>query len=127
MNDHELESLLRKLPEPVLPANWRGPVLATARREARKDSRAGAANWPAVLLALARLFRRNPITVGGLAILWTLVLVLKAETPVDHDAERMMARAGSLPPLPSFIPLREEVLLAQVLDDESGPQPMRRP
>ena len=126
MNDHELESLLRKLPEPVLPANWRGPVLATARREARKDSRAGAANWPAVLLALARLFRRNPITVGGLAILWTLVLVLKAETPVDHDAERMMARAGSVPP-PQIMPLREELLLAQLLQEDSGPPPMRRP
>jgi hypothetical protein len=126
MNDHELESLLRELPDPVLPADWRGPVLAVARREARKDSRAGA-NWPAVLLTFFRLFQRNPITVGGLTILWTLVLVLKAETPVDHDAERMMARAGSTPPVPYFIPLREEVLLAQVLDDESGPQPMRQP
>ena len=126
MNDHELESLLRELPEPVLPANWRGPVLSIARREARKDSCASAANWPAVLLALARLFRRNPVTVGGLAILWTLVLVLKAETPVDRDAERMMARAGSAPP-PQIMPLREELLLAQLLQDDSGPQPMRRP
>jgi hypothetical protein len=125
MNDHELESLLRELPEPVLPADWRGPVLAAARREARKGSRTGA-NWPAVLLSLARLFRRNPITVGGLAILWAIVLVLKAETPVDRDAERMMARAGSAPP-PQIMPLREELLLAQLLQDESGPPPMRRP
>jgi hypothetical protein len=126
MNDHDLESLLREVPEPVLPADWRGPVLATARRAARQDSRVGAANWPAVLLALARLFHRNPITVGGLAILWTLVLVLKAETPVDHDAERMMVRAGSAPP-PQIMPLREELLLAQLLQEDSGPPPMRRP
>ena len=126
MNDHELESLLRELPEPALPADWRGPVLAAARREARKDSRVGAANWPAMLLALARMARRNPITVGGLAVLWAIVLVLKAETPVDRDAERLMARAGSAPP-PQIMPLREELLLAQMLQDESGPPPMRRP
>jgi hypothetical protein len=126
MNDDELESLLRELPEPVLPGDWRGPVLATARREAWKDSRVGAANWPAMLLALARVARRNPVTVGGLAILWTLVLVLKAETPVDRDAERLMARAGSAPP-PQIMPLREELLLAQMLQDESGPPPMQRP
>jgi hypothetical protein len=126
MNDHELESLLRELSEPALPANWRGPVLSAARRAARKNSRVGAANWPAMLLTLARLFRRNPITVGGLAILWTLVLVLKAETPVDHDAERMMARAGSAPP-PEIVPLREELLLAQLLQEDSGPPPMRQP
>jgi hypothetical protein len=125
MNDHELESLLRELPEPRLPTNWRGSVLAAARREARKNSRAGAANWPAALLALARFFRQNPITVGGLAILWTIALVLKVETPVDHDAERMMARAGSMPP--QIMPLREELLLAQLLQEDSGPQPMRRP
>jgi hypothetical protein len=127
MNDDELESRLRELPGPALPAEWRASILATARREARSAERNRlGANWPAVLLTFVRLFRRNPVTSGGLAVLWVLILVLRAGTPSDPEAERLMARAESGPP-PQIMPLREELLLAQLLEDEPSPQTMRQP
>jgi hypothetical protein len=127
MNDNELESRLRDLPGPTLPAEWRTSILATARRETRNAERDRlGANWPAVLLALVRLLRRDPITSGGMAVLWVLILVLKAGTPIDPAAERMIARAESGPP-PQIMPLREELLLAQMLEDEPSSQPMRQP
>jgi hypothetical protein len=78
MNDHELESRLRDLPGPALPAEWRASILATARCEARNAERNRlGANWPAVLLTI--------------------------------------------------MPLREELLLAQMLEDESSPRPVQQP
>jgi hypothetical protein len=127
MNDHELESRLRDLPGPALPAEWRASILATARCEARNAERNRlGANWPAVLLTLVRLLRRSPMTSGGLAVLWVLILVLKAGTPIDPEAERLIARAESGPP-PQIMPLREELLLAQMLEDESSPRPVQQP
>ena len=122
MNDEELESALRDLAEPALPETWRAPILARARGEAARSRE----TWPSILVYLRHLFARNPVTVGGLAALWLLILVLKTGTPSDPVAERLLAREklgspGQITPLP------EELRLVALLQDEADAQPVQQP
>ena len=102
MNDDEIEQHLRELPGPPLPEAWRKSILAAARGEPVRARE----TWPAILFYLRHLFARDPITAGGLAALWLLILVLKGGTPGEQDADRLLARANTAPP-PSLLAVRE--------------------
>jgi len=123
MNDDEIEQKLRDLPAPALPESWRESILATARREAAPPQRARD-SWPAVLAYWRHLCVRNPVTAGALTVLWLLILVLKTATPTDPLADRMMARIESGPP-PHIVPLREELRLADLMQEDSAPWPQQ--
>jgi len=125
MNDDAIEQHLRELPAPALPEAWRKSILAASRREIAPSERARA-TWPAIFVYLRHLFVRNPITAGGLAAIWLLILVLKSGTPAEPMSDRLLAREDSVPSGTIF-PRLEETQLAALLEDESEPQPVQRP
>jgi hypothetical protein len=122
MNDDEIEKLLSDLPTPALPESWRDSILASARREAAPSPRARE-TWPAVLVYLRHLFARNPITVSALATLWLLILVFKAATPGDPEADRLMAQVDLHQPI-LIVPLAEEIRLAESWQNEPDHPPL---
>jgi hypothetical protein len=123
MNDEEIEKLLRELPAGELPVEWRGSILRTARRDGRRPVQPNSRN---LFSALLLVLRGNPLTAGGLAILWIVIVILKTGTPADPVADRLLARTDYAPP-PNFQPRQEEELLARLLDDDAGPAPLREP
>jgi hypothetical protein len=123
MNDSEIEQHLRELPASALPEAWRESILTTARREAGPRERVRE-TWPAVLVYLRHIFARNPVTTGGLAALWLLILVFKTATPIEPVAERLIAQTGP-DPAPRLILLREELRLADQGWDEFPATPSR--
>jgi hypothetical protein len=120
MNDEELESAQRDLAEPVLPAAWRAPILARARREATVLAR-GRNIWPALLLYLRRIFLENQLTTGGLTVVWLLILILKAGTPVGPSEKGLIAQVNPSRPI-YFVSLQDEVRLAELWQDQPEPR-----
>jgi hypothetical protein len=119
MTDDELEHLLRGLPSPELPGEWREEILANALREGRASRPA----WPPLLLSLQNLCTRNPFTAGALTALWILIFLLKANTPVDPEEKAMMAHFDPNRPI-YFVSLADEVRLAEVLQEPPQTRPM---
>lgn len=103
MNDEELENLIRRLPAPELPGEWRREILNVAVRQ-RMESRPSllTARWlrvPAWLTPARAAW-------SGLAVAWSLILLLQASSgptceagrqvpglEVSEVAERMQERA----------------------------------
>ena len=123
MNDAEIEHLLRELPPPELPAAWRAEILAVARRDSRGE-RPGRPEWPPVLLWLRGILARNPISAGALAVLWLLILLFHATTPVDLQEREILAHADSSQPV-HLITMADEIRLVEIAEEtREQPQPI---
>jgi len=116
MNDELLEQKLRELPEPELPGTWRSEILSKALREARLSSQKRQA-WPALLVYLQNLSRRNPITMSAMTALWLLIFVFRISTPVDPQEKMILAHFDPNRPV-HFVSISDKILLAQLLREE---------
>ncbi|HEY0256090.1 MAG TPA: hypothetical protein VGC39_01510 [Candidatus Methylacidiphilales bacterium] len=121
MNDENLEQHLRNLPALELPEAWRAQILSKAVREARTlPSRQ---TWPALLVYLRHLFRRNPVTASAMAALWMLIFIFKAATPVDSGSQMLLAHIDPHQPI-HLMSIPEEIRLAELLQDQSEQRPI---
>ena len=123
MNDPEIERLLRELPAPELPAAWRAEILATARREARVE-KASTREWPPILLGLRSLLARNPISASALAILWLLIFLFHATTPVDPLEQQILAHVDLTKPV-HLLTMADEIRLVEIAEQTPArPRPI---
>jgi hypothetical protein len=122
MTDAELEKLLRGLPAPELPAAWRADILATARREARAETRPRR-EWPPILLWRRGLLARNPISSGALAALWLLILLFHATTPVDLQERELLAHTDLTQPV-RLLTTADEIRLVEIAEETPAPRPI---
>jgi len=116
MNDESLEQYLRNLPAPELPETWRDEILSKALREAAISSRSQQI-WPTLFVYLRHLFRQNPLTTSAMTVLWILIFVFKASTPIDPSSKQLLVHVDPNRPI-YFVSISEEIRLAQLWQDE---------
>jgi hypothetical protein len=120
MTDSQLESLLREIPAPEIPASWRAEILATARREARPEPHPRR-NFPPLLLWLRALVTRNPLTAGALTAMWLLILLFHATTPIDRQQQEILAHTDLSQPL-HLITMADEIRLVEIAETTPNTQ-----
>jgi hypothetical protein len=124
MNDKILEQKLRELPVRELPEVWRVEILAQARREARSVSQ-NYQLWPTLFIYLRHLWLQNPVTTSAMSMLWLLIFVFKAVTPVDPDEQMLLVHFDPHRPI-YLVSLSDEIRLVQLLQSEPEQTPLRQ-
>jgi hypothetical protein len=118
MNDEKLEQLLRDLPAPEFPTDWRTEILSNAMWAARVSPSRREVGSP-VLHYLLELCRRNPITASAMTALWLLIFLFQVTTPMDPQEKILLAHIDSNRSV-YLVSVSEQIRLVQLALDESN-------